>query len=211
MDENYYAGIADELLEGHKERKVVLPEVSKEALSRNANEMLTKGYLPNESSIAALEAYMMGFNLWLSGDVGTGKTFFFRAAPVFIPPSGCASTPRRVFVDMATDFEGMELSEIREYLYDHRFDELVLDDVGNEGTVNSYGNRREILPFILSERSKVGPCTHLTTNHEKKFFDERYGYGFFDRLRSSAFFVKFRGISRRVLTPHLNHRKMGDR
>ena len=204
--------MAEELSKDYKAKVTVeiqnteFYHASREQVMAAAAQMVKRGYEPKESALDALTSYLEGYNLWLAGEVGTGKTAFFKAAPLFLPPEIKDSPhyPRRVIVDMASDFDGMTISDIREYLFENRYNEIVLDDVGNEGTLNDYGNRREILPFVMAERAKVAPCTHLTTNYEKTYFDERYGYGFFDRLRSSAYFVKFSGISRRQLAPHIN-------
>ena len=165
--------------------------------------MAEKGYQPTAESRDALRAYKAGYNLWLSGQVGTGKTEFFKNAPWNIPDTGDSNRPRRIIVDMATEFYGMSQDGILEFLHENRINEIVLDDVGNEGTINEYGNRREILPFILSKRMNVKPCTHITTNRDEQYFVSRYGYGFFDRLQAFAYQVKFIGESRRILKPHL--------
>ena len=81
--------------------------------------------------------------------------------------------------------------------------ELVLDDLGREPQFVEFGKRFEILPWIIEKRMGVTARTHFTTNFPKKYFDERYGYGLFDRMRSMAFHVRFEGESNRQLRPRI--------
>ena len=54
--------------------------VNPEAIKSRALEMAKQGYQPTEAALTALELYLKGYGLWLSGDVGTDEIAFAREA-----------------------------------------------------------------------------------------------------------------------------------
>ena len=174
--------------------------IPEDELRRVARAMLSRGYVPDERVLAAAEKYLQGYALWIVGDVGTGKTTFFRALPVYQPQG--RRDRERVILNMGR-LLGQSVEDVREFLTEHRDDELVIDDIGKEPLFVEYGTRFEILPWIVEERIEVRARTHYTSNYGKKYFDERYGYGLFDRVYTSAYFAEWRGQSRRTLAPRV--------
>ena len=176
--------------------------IPEDELRRFAMAMLSRGYVPDERVLAAAEKYLQGYALWIVGDVGTGKTTFFRALPVYQPQG--RRDRERVILNMGR-LLGQSIEDVREFLTEHRDDELVIDDIGKEPLFVEYGTRFEILPWIVEERVEVRARTHYTSNYGKKYFDERYGYGLFDRVYTSAYFAEWRGQSRRTLSPRVKY------
>ena len=176
--------------------------VPEDELRRVAQAMLARGYVPDARVLAAVEKYLQGYALWIVGDVGTGKTSFFRALPVYQPQG--RNDRKRVVLNMGR-LLGKSVDEVKEFLEYHRDDELVLDDIGKEPLFVEYGTRFEILPWLVEERIEAKPRTHFTSNYGKKYFDERYGYGLFDRIYTSAYFAEWTGQSRRTLAPRVHY------
>lgn len=198
-----YSQIVADMTASLAEPSVYERTVTPGELRAAADKMLKRGYWPTEASLLALEKYLQGYALWLAGDVGTGKTFFFRAAPVWQPQG--RSDRGRAVLNMG-QLLGENVESVKRYLADHADDELVIDDIGKEPLFVEYGTRFEILPWIVEERMQVQARTHYTSNYGKKYFDERYGYGLFDRIFTGAYFVEFAGVSRRVLAPRVKYR-----
>ena len=176
--------------------------VPEDELRRVAQAMLARGYVPDARVLAAVEKYLQGYALWIVGDVGTGKTSFFRALPVYQPQG--RNDRKRVVLNMGR-LLGKSVDEVKEFLEYHRDDELVLDDIGKEPLFVEYGTRFEILPWLVEERIEAKPRTHFTSNYGKKYFDERYGYGLFDRIFTAAYFAEWPGQSRRTLAPRVRY------
>lgn len=177
-------------------------EISPEAVTGRAKEMALSGYEPSKASLTALELYLKGYGLWLDGGVGTGKTMFFRRMrPSNIPVKRTGEIPSIVVFSMPLTL-GMDMDDVREFLEEHRYDELVLDDVGAEPVFNYFGGKMELLPYLLEKRME-SPCrTHITTNLTPKALGERYGARTLDRVVGMFKRVTFTGKSHRAASPN---------
>ena len=195
-----YSNILNCLLSDLKRAQPDDRKITKEELTTYAANMARRGYVPCAASLAALEKYLQGYGLWLSGDVGTGKTMFFKVLPVF--QTSRNREMERVTLSMGGILD-WTVEDLSAFLTANEGNELVLDDLGREPQFVEYGKRFEILPWIIEKRMGVTARTHFTTNFPKKYFDERYGYGLFDRMRSMAFHVRFEGESNRQLRPRI--------
>ena len=90
---------------------------------------------------------------------------------------------------------------------EHRYDELVLDDAGAEPLFNFYGDKMEILPYILDKRME-SPCrTHMTGNLTPKEMGRRYGARVADRFVEMFSYHQFGGTSHRTLRPNADIRR----
>jgi len=176
--------------------------VREDALAERARRMAAGGYVHGRESLAALEAYMRGYGLLLSGKVGTGKTMFFRLLkPTAVRVQQTGELPRIVIFSMVKTL-GMTVDDLNGVLADHAYDELVLDDVGAEPVFNFYGGKMEILPYLLDRRME-SPCrTHMTTNATHLELGRRYGARVMDRLIEMFARFEFKGPSRRTLKPN---------
>ena len=192
--------IASELAADLKRPSVHERTVTEDELKAAAAHMAKRGYVPSAAALSALEKYMQGYALWLSGDVGTGKTMFFRCVPrmrTAINTDGAiAFLPMGAILDWS-------VGDLSAFLRENAGSEVVIDDAGREPQFVEYGKRFEVLPWIVEKRMESASRTHFTTNFPKKFFDERYGYGLFDRMRSLAYHVRFDGESMRTLRPRI--------
>ena len=192
--------ILDELSADMKRPSVNERTIPDEEIKTAAAYMAKRGYAPSAASLSALEKYLQGYALWLSGDVGTGKTMFFKCVPPmrtrYNPDGMIAVLPMGGILDWSVD-------DMSAFLRDNAACEMVIDDAGREPQFVEYGKRFETLPWIVEKRMESASRTHFTTNFPKKYFDERYGYGLFDRMRSMAYHIRFDGESMRTLRPRI--------
>lgn len=177
--------------------------VNPAAIKARALDMAKRGYNHSEASLTALELYIRGFGLWLSGDVGTGKTMFFRLLrPLDIRLRRTGRAPNIVIFPMVMTLE-MSVDDIKTWLGENFYNEVVLDDVGAEPVFNHFGGKFDILPYILDKRLD-SPCrTHATSNLKPKAMVERYeDKRIIDRFAEMFVKVPFTGPSMRRSQPN---------
>ena len=174
--------------------RVILPDVSPAVLKDAVVRMGGAGYELNMDTVRAVRCWLAGGGLWLSGDVGTGKTWFFDCLVRVARDMG---RPPVVILGLG-EVAHNSLDEIAAFLEGHGSADMVLDDVGREPVFNDYGRRFELLPWILECRRGAFGVTHFTTNMTRAAIAERYGYGCLDRMREMSRQFVLRGQSRRV-------------
>jgi DNA replication protein DnaC len=148
--------------------------------------------------------YDLRKGLFLSGDVGLGKTFLMSIFQDF-----AKSTEKKMFkvfpcievfdnVSIAKSKDNDPLRNIFKYYKGN----ICFDDLGQEPTsLKSYGNEVFVMEKILTERYKKfinGHCiTHITSNLTASELKERYGIRVFDRCKEMFEFIHFSGVSKR--------------
>lgn len=167
-------------------RKALRPAetVSKERFMAEANRMADRGFVFDEEGLKLLKSYLANQSgLLLLGNVGCGKTFFFKAReiPVLSMQTICEHT----------------LSEISTALKAHEGSEILVDDIGAEGEFNNFGTKQDILQLILETRLATPERTHFTTNLKMPDLYARYGARTFDRLKELAKLYTLEGGSKR--------------
>ena len=172
--------------------------VTAERLAAWARETTARGYRHSEATLGALRLYLAGYGLLLMGGVGTGKTFFFRALGNVLAANGKA----RPTIYPMMDTVGRKVEDVRAFFMDAARDEVVLDDIGAEPTFNEYGNRWDILPWLLEMRMAASGRTHFTTNLSPAELEKRYGARTVDRLHEMAASVAYTGKSNRRTRPN---------
>ena len=173
-------------------------DVTAERLTAWAQQTAAHGYRHTEESLEALRLYLAGYGLLLMGGVGTGKTYFFRAVGAVLRSMG--RTRPAIFTMM--DTVGRKVDDVREYFNEMSAQEMVLDDIGAEPTFNEYGNRWDILPWLLEMRIAASGRTHFTTNLTPEELEKRYGARTVDRLHEMAASVTYTGRSNRRTRPN---------
>jgi DNA replication protein DnaC len=149
------------------------PPVTRESLFKKAAAMARRGYVHNATTLEALEAYLQGYGVLLSGGMGIGKTFFFN---VLNPEPLPVLSFNQCFL--------WKYEQLGEWLDDHFNREIVLDDIGWEsGRASNYGTRFDTLQVVLDARLRVGRArTHITTNCTNDELVEKYDPHVVDRI-----------------------------
>ena len=159
-------------------------DVGEAELVARASEMARRGYRSSRESLDALKAYLEGYGILLSGDVGTGKTRFFDALGGIEKVS-------------MIDLYAHQLDEIVEIVGGLRHREIVVDDIGQEAVYCNYGCRMDILPWLIEKRAESKMRTHFTTNLTGDELAKRYGARVFDRIYATCRMFRFSGKSMR--------------
>lgn len=161
-----------------------LEEPTAESVMAEAKLMAARGFNFDEPTLKLLKTYLATeAGLLLLGNVGVGKTFFFKARkiPILSMQRVCEHS----------------LSDVRAALDSRRDDEILIDDIGAEGEFNDYGVKMAILPVIIEERLQTAARTHFTTNLSLEKICDRYGARTFDRIKELAKLVICDGESKR--------------
>jgi len=168
-------------------------EVGEKEVERYARMMAEAGYIPSTESLAAIKCCLEKYGVILSGDVGTGKTFFFQT--LYRP------IPKKMFTAqeiVAAHTPG----DVAEWLSQWDESTFILDDLGAELRLNDYGNKVELLSLVIEHRARLRDVqTHITTNLSAKGIRERYGDRILDRINGMCKAVKFVGRSLRNAKP----------
>lgn len=153
-------------------RRRQAPPVTRESLVAKAAAMARRGYIHNATTLEALEAYLQGYGVLLSGGMGIGKTFFFN---VLNPEPLPVLSFNQCFL--------WKYEQLEEWLDRHIAQEIVLDDIGWEsGRASNYGTRFDTLQVVLDARLCHSARTHITTNCTNDELVEKYDPHVVDRI-----------------------------
>lgn len=172
-------------------------DVSEDTIMAAATQMAGLGFRHNDSTIKMLEAYLGGHALYVWGDVGQSKTYFFqtltRIGGIKDFATGRTIWPSFKVIPMM-GLADKKIEDISEFLVDTIKDELLIDDVGAEAM--PYGI--EPLPLILQAREHSSARTHITTNlSEQDLFNRYKNTRIIDRLRDGRVRIHCTGTSYR--------------
>lgn len=170
-------------INANAERVAAANAVTEEQVRQRAADMAKRGYIMSAQSYRLLQKYMAGEGLYIYGDVGVGKTFFFRVLNVPILSLVKAMTK--------------SLDEIVMALNKHRNMPIMVDDIGAEPVYNHFGTKMELLNTVLDIRLDSSAPTHFTSNVTPDDVIGRYGIRAFDRITGFAARYKWNGESHR--------------
>lgn len=164
-------------LESFKPQQEAAPDAAtiEAATARIVKRMSSAGYRFDAATIEAARAYAEGYALLLTGNVGTGKTYFFKKL-----------NPEIYTLDMnfATRWK---FAEIESWLDNHWDDEVVIDDLGvGSAKGNDYGAQYDVLMCLLNGRIRSSKRTHFTTNCNADQLIAAYDYRAYDRILGMA-------------------------
>lgn len=161
---------------------VKTPNVTVAAVEEMAKKMISAGYEMTQGSLSILADYLKGYNLWLCGNVGVGKTFFF----------DCISRIRRerglypIIKLSMLETMAWKMDDARDWVEEAEDSDVLIDDVGTEPEMNSYGMKAELFPYLLEKRMQnTRRRTHMTSNLGPRDILKRYD------MRVSDRFVEF--------------------
>lgn len=155
-----------------KERQNALT-VSDEQIMRKAASMARRGYVHTATSIAALKAYMEGYGVLLSGNVGVGKTFFFECAEPEIP-----------ILNMNIAYL-WSFQQLEDFMSENRGTDILIDDIRGE-TGSNYGVKYDVLLVAIEHRLSTNARTHFTTNMTNEELIKVLDYRTMDRIYGIA-------------------------
>ena len=186
---DYNSILNDALAVKPKQSRVSVTEAG---LRSAALRMAAKGYVHTPETIKALEAYLNGYDILLTGSYGVGKTFFF----------DCLSTPEAPIVRLNMNEAHLwKFDDLAEFLRDNACCDIVVDDIrGDAG--KDYGKAYDPLIIILERRFDTLRRTHYTTNLTNEELISRLDNRDVDRLYTAKPFVITRTESLRMPKPN---------
>ena len=198
-NKNEFAAIIEKVAKGMEKKVQGPPTVRKSVVEDYARLMMGFGYDLTPDTMAILVDYLKGYNLWLCGCVGVGKTYFFDIMNKIRLSKG--SDPIKKLSMLET--QGWTMSTARDWADDSREFNVVIDDVGTEPLMKSYGQEAELFPYLLEKRMQLtGKRTHLTSNLGILDVKKRYGERVADRFVQMFKLEQMKAKkSRRVLRP----------
>lgn len=195
-----FAEMADRLNKQYPVQEAPPQTINARVVQIVSEQMAKRGYEMSLKAIEIVTDYLKGYNLWLCGSVGVGKTYFFDVmSRVRVEEKGM---PPIVKLSMLETM-GWTMDQAREWVMDHRGDDVLLDDVGSEPLMNSYGVKAELFPYLLEKRMQVTTKrTHITSNLGAKDIIERYDVRVSDRFAQMFKYERFPGKeSKRKVRP----------
>ena len=192
--------LMDRLADSMAQKEIVRPAVSASYVESIARLMIRCGYQFNEKTLTILADYLRGYNLWLCGPVGVGKTFFFDCMTKVRRSQGLDSIVKLSMLET----QDWTMETAREWVNDTRDRDVLLDDVGTEPVMKSWGQEAELFPYLLEKRMQLATRrTHLTSNlgivDIKKRYSERVSDRFVQYFKMEMFPKAEK--SKRVLRP----------
>lgn len=191
------AEMTDRLV-GQMVAPAVLPVVKLSCVEAVGSQMVKLGYEMTPWSVEVLTWYLKGYNIWLCGKPGVGKTFFFDTMNRYRASRDYESIRKLSMLET----QGWTMDIAREWAMDNMAHDVLIDDVGTEPEMSSYGMKAELFPYLLEMRMGSDRRTHITSNLGAGDIKKRYGQRVSDR------FVQFfkmlacaDGKSRRKLQP----------
>ena len=176
---NPLAEVLGRVAEAFVPRENKEPEVRTSTRENFAKRMAGSGYQFTEETLKILLQYLKGYNLWLCGNVGVGKTFFF----------DCLNSIRRSYdsdriVKLSMiETQGWTMEQAAEWAMDYADYDVLIDDVGAEPLLNHYGEKVEVFPYLLEKRmNRTRRRTHMTSNLGAKDMLKRYDRRVADRI-----------------------------
>ncbi len=192
-----FGEILERIVEQVVRKETAPPVISDNAVEFYANNMASFGYEFTADTLCILADYLKGYNLWLCGNVGTGKTFFFDCISKMRRRKGLDGLVKLSMIET----QGWTMENARDWADETRDYDVVIDDVGTEPLMKSYGQEAEVFPYLLEKRMQLSRRrTHLTSNlgiiDIKKRYSERVADRFVQFFKMEQMKAK---KSRRVL------------
>lgn len=193
-----FADMVKKLAESFVSAEVKPPQVKESVLEFYAMKMVGLGYEMSRTSLQILCEYLKGYNLWLCGTVGVGKTYFFETMSRLRRAREMEPIVKLSMIET----QGWTMDDASQWAREAAECDVLIDDVGAEPMLNHYGEKVEVFPYLLELRMQTRMRTHLTSNLAPKDILRRY-----DRRVADRFVQMFRMVeikskdSRRKLAP----------
>lgn len=193
-----FADMVKKLAESFVPAEVKPPQVKESVLEFYAMKMVGLGYEMSKMSLQILCEYLKGYNLWLCGTVGVGKTYFFETMSRLRRARGMDPILKLSMIET----QGWTMDAAAQWVRDVAEYDVLIDDVGAEPMLNHYGEKVEVFPYLLELRMQTKARTHLTSNLAPKDILRRYERRVADRFVQMFRMVEMKSKdSRRKLAP----------
>lgn len=187
-------------------RTVPQEHVDPDLLKRQAVRLAKAGYDMTPHMVETLESYIKGYNIWLVGKPGVGKTFFFKCLNKVRSDRGVY----RIVILSMIETQGWTMEDAKRWVEANVDNDVMIDDVGSEPVMISFGMKAELFPYLLEARMSCKRRTHITSNVDKADILDRYGVRVADRF--AQFFKRCKmdtTSSRRTLKPWISTEQGG--
>ena len=176
---------------------VKTPNVTVAAVEEMAKKMISVGYEMTQGSLSILADYLKGYNLWLCGNVGVGKTFFFDCISRIRREKGLYPIIKLSMIETMA----WKMDDARDWVEEAEDRDVLIDDVGTEPEMSSYGMKAELFPYLLEKRMQnTRRRTHMTSNLGSRDILKRYDVRVSDRFVE---FFKMEKIDEKKSRRHL--------
>ena len=193
-----FADMVKKLAESFVPAEVKPPQVKESVLEFYAMKMAGLGYEMSKTSLQILCEYLKGYNLWLCGTVGVGKTYFFETMSRLRRARGMEPIIKLSMIET----QGWTMDDASRWARESAEYDVLIDDVGAEPMLNHYGEKVEVFPYLLELRMQTRARTHLTSNLAPKDILRRYERRVADRFVQMFRMVEMKSKdSRRKLAP----------
>lgn len=194
-----FADIAKRVASSFMPKEAPVVQIRASTLEFYAKKMSEQGYEMSEASLQILCEYLKGYNIWLCGNVGVGKTFFFQ----------CMSRIRKsrnmspILKLSMLETQAWTMEDAERWVNHTSDHNVLIDDVGAEPKLNHYGEKVEVFPYLLEKRMQIsGLRTHLTSNLGPADILKRYERRVADRFAQMFKMIEMKARkSRRKLAP----------
>lgn len=155
------------------------PSVKNEVIEKVGLQMVRCGYKMSPWAVNVLADYLRGYNLWLCGRPGAGKTFFFDCMSAVRKSMGYDRIAKLSMIET----QSWTMDSAKEWADENEDRDVLIDDVGTEPEeMVSYGQRVDLFQYLLEKRMQLRRRTHLTSNLGAKDITRRYGLRVADRF-----------------------------
>lgn len=193
--------IIDRLAKQYSAPEQKEPVIRASVVESYALKMQNLGYEMSKETLSMLANYLKGFNLCVMGSVGIGKTFFFECINKIRSGAGMYPIVKLSMIET----QGWDMTDARDWADDTRERDVLIDDIGTEPKMKSWGQEAELFPYLLEKRMQLTTCrTHVTSNLGLVDIRNRYGERVSDR-----FIQMFRPVKLTSKTSRRNQRPWG--
>lgn len=193
-----FAEMVKKLAESFVPTEVKPPQLKESVVEFYGKKMSGLGYEMNKTSLQILCEYLKGYNLWLCGTVGVGKTYFFETMSRLRRARGMDPIIKLSMIET----QGWTMDNASQWARETAEYDVLIDDVGAEPMLNHYGEKVEVFPYLLELRMQTRARTHLTSNLAPKDILRRYERRVADRFVQMFRMVEMKSKdSRRRLAP----------
>lgn len=160
-------------------------EILKNAILTTDRTITDFKFLPEYKMIAEWMVDTKGKGMFLTGDVGRGKTNIV----LYVAPLIFLHFHRKIVKTAHAEELGSKIKELKSKKF------IAIDEMGVEPITNEYGTKFEAMNRIINMAEADSKILFISTNMNSSQVLERYGERTFDRINRLCKIIKFQGDS----------------